>query len=53
MVAPCGACRQVMVELLPVDCKIYIAYGKDFKVKETTLEELVPFAFSKEDLNND
>jgi cytidine deaminase len=53
MVAPCGACRQVMVELLPVDCKIYIAYGKDFKVFETTLEELVPFAFSKEDLNND
>ena len=29
------------------------AYGKDFKVFETTLEELVPFAFSKEDLNND
>ena len=53
MVAPCGACRQVMVELLPVDCKIYIAYGKDFKVFETTIEELVPFAFSKEDLNND
>ena len=52
-ISPCGACRQVMVELLPVDCKIYIAYGKDFKVFETTIEELVPFAFSKEDLNND
>ena len=53
MVAPCGACRQVMVELLPVDCKIYIGYGSEFKVKETTLQELVPFAFSSEDLNND
>ena len=42
-----------MVELLPVDCKIYIGYGSEFKVKETTLQELVPFAFSSEDLNND
>ena len=53
LVAPCGACRQVMVELLPKDCKIYMAYGKDIKIIETTLEELVPFAFSSEDLNND
>ena len=53
MVAPCGACRQVMVELLPEDCKIYIAYGSALNIKETTLKELVPFAFSSEDLNND
>ena len=53
LVSPCGACRQVMVELLPQDCKIYMAYGKDFKVVETTIKELVPFAFSSEDLNND
>ena len=24
MVSPCGACRQVMVELLPMDCKVYL-----------------------------
>lgn len=53
LVAPCGACRQVMVELLPQDCKIYMAYGKDVKIIETSLKELVPFAFSSEDLNND
>ena len=49
---PCGACRQVMVELLPVDCKIYIAYGKELNIVETSLKELVPFAFSSEDLQN-
>ena len=53
LVAPCGACRQVMVELLPKDCKIYMAYGKDVNIVETNLTELVPFAFSSEDLNND
>lgn len=52
MVAPCGACRQVMVELLPTDCKIYIAYGKELNIVETNLKELVPFAFSSEDLEN-
>ena len=53
LVAPCGACRQVMVELLPQDCKIYMVYGKDINIVETSIKELVPFAFSSEDLNND
>ena len=53
LVTPCGACRQVMVELLPKDCKIFMAYGKDVNIVETNLTELVPFAFSSEDLNND
>ena len=29
MVAPCGACRQVMVELLPVDCKFILLMEKN------------------------
>ena len=52
-ISPCGACRQVMVELLPQDCKIYMVYGKDINIVETSIKELVPFAFSSEDLNND
>ena len=52
LVSPCGACRQVMMELLPSDCKIYMAYGKDYNIIETSLKELLPFSFTSEDLNN-
>lgn len=48
--SPCGACRQVMEELLPKECKIYIAYGKDVNIYETSMEELLPLSFSSEDL---
>ena len=46
LVSPCGACRQVMMELLPLDCKIYMAYGKDYNIIETSLKELLPFSFT-------
>lgn len=49
MVAPCGACRQVMVELLDENCPIYIAYGNNQCV-ETTVKELVPYMFSSKEL---
>ncbi len=43
--APCGACRQVISELMPMDAKIYMANLKG-AVQETTIAELLPFAFS-------
>ncbi len=50
MVSPCGACRQVMVELLPKDCKIYLAYGSKGEYVISSLDELMPLSFDKEDL---
>ena len=47
--APCGACRQVMSELLNKDTKIYMANLKG-EVKETTPAELLPYAFSSDAL---
>lgn len=45
-VSPCGACRQVMNELLPNDTKVYLAnYNHD--VKETTINELLPYSFDE------
>ena len=47
--SPCGACRQVISELLPFDAPIYMANMKG-EVKETSIKELLPFAFSGDDL---
>ena len=47
--SPCGACRQVISELLPNDAPILMGNMKG-DVKETTATELLPFAFSSEDL---
>lgn len=47
--SPCGACRQVISELLPSDAPILMSNMKG-DVKETTATELLPFAFSSEDL---
>lgn len=49
-VSPCGACRQVMVELCKPDTKVYLTNLKG-DVQETTVAELLPGAFSSEDLN--
>ena len=43
--APCGACRQVISELMPIKSKIYMANLKG-AIQETTIEELLPYAFS-------
>lgn len=48
--SPCGACRQVISELFPSDAKIYLANLKG-DLKETNIEELLPFSFSGDDLN--
>ena len=47
--SPCGACRQVISELFPKEGKIYLSNLKG-AFKETNIAELLPFAFSKEDL---
>lgn len=47
--SPCGACRQVISELLPSDCLILMTNIKG-QVIETNPVELLPFAFSSEDL---
>ncbi|MCQ2743082.1 MAG: cytidine deaminase [Bacilli bacterium] len=47
--SPCGACRQVLSELFPHDAPIYLAnlHGDSM---EATVDMLLPFAFSGEDL---
>ncbi|RKQ32679.1 cytidine deaminase [Oceanobacillus halophilus] len=48
-VPPCGACRQVMSELCPRDMKVILTNLHGLQ-KETTTEELLPGAFTPEDL---
>ena len=43
-ISPCGACRQVMKELLPKDTPIYLS-NIDGDVKEVTIDELLPYSF--------
>ena len=46
---PCGACRQVISELFPSDAPIYMG-NMDGKWEETTISELLPYAFSGDQL---
>ena len=46
--APCGVCRQVIAEFCPKDFKIVLGNKDKFEVY--TLETLLPFAFTKENL---
>ena len=52
LVSPCGACRQVMSELLDLDCPVYIVYGSKPTIVKTTIRELMPLTFTKEDIDN-
>ncbi|MDE7213959.1 MAG: cytidine deaminase [Anaeroplasmataceae bacterium] len=45
-VSPCGACRQVMAELLNKDTLVVLATTSK-KFKETTVKELLPYAFEE------
>ena len=47
--SPCGACRQVISELFPKEAPIYMANIKGV-IQETTIGELLPYAFSEDDL---
>ena len=47
--SPCGACRQILWELFPLDAPIYLGNLKN-ETKYVTAKELLPFAFKGEDL---
>jgi cytidine deaminase len=48
-VPPCGACRQVMAEFCRPDTKVILT-NLQGDIKETTVAELLPFSFTKEDM---
>ncbi|MEH7114059.1 cytidine deaminase [Neobacillus niacini] len=48
-ITPCGACRQVISELCNKDMKVILT-NLNGEIKEMTVEELLPGAFSPEDL---
>lgn len=49
-IAPCGACRQVITEHCQKEMKVIMANSKR-ETHECTVGQLLPFAFSREDLN--
>lgn len=48
-IAPCGVCRQVMLELCGPDMPVILGNLKG-AIRETTVAELLPFYFSSSDL---
>ncbi len=48
-VSPCGACRQVMRELLEEDCEVILVNNKN-ETKVIKNVELLPFGFTEGDL---
>lgn len=50
-VPPCGACRQVISELCPPDMPVYLTNLKG-DLQEIAVKDLLPGAFSPEDLND-
>ncbi|MBA4535867.1 cytidine deaminase [Bacillus aquiflavi] len=49
-VSPCGACRQVISELCHRDMKVFLTNLKG-DMQKLTVEQLLPGAFSSEDLH--
>ncbi len=50
-VSPCGACRQVITELCSPNMPVILT-NLNGQVKEMTVQELLPGAFSSEDLHD-
>ena len=50
-ITPCGACRQVISELCNKDMKVILT-NLNGEIKEMTVEELLPGAFSPVDLHD-
>jgi len=48
-ISPCGACRQVMRELMPDDALVHMSNNKG-EIKTVINKDLLPFAFTDEDL---
>ncbi len=49
IVSPCGACRQVIRELMPADATVHMADVKG-RVKSLKNADLLPHAFTEDDL---
>lgn len=49
-IAPCGVCRQVLVELCKPDMPVILG-NLNGEIRETTIRELLPDAFGPWDLN--
>lgn len=49
-ISPCGACRQVIAEFCDGDMPVYLT-NLQGDVRETTVKELLPGAFKKEDID--
>ena len=50
--APCGVCRQVLVEFLAPDTAIYLA-NVHGDIEETNIKQLLPGAFTKKQLKRE
>ena len=48
-VTPCGACRQVMSELVPADTPVVMVDSNE-KTKTLKNKDLLPYAFTEDDL---
>ena len=48
-ISPCGACRQVMNELMPSDALVHMSNSKG-EIKTVLNKELLPLAFTEDDL---
>ena len=48
-ISPCGACRQVISELMPQDAQVILLSNKD-EIKTYTVAQLLPYSFTSEDL---
>lgn len=47
--SPCGVCRQVLAEFCGADFRILL--GNPEKFQSYTVDEILPFSFTKKDLN--
>ncbi|TBV03727.1 cytidine deaminase [Stutzerimonas kirkiae] len=45
VISPCGACRQVMLELLGRDCPVFCVGHDPQSARDWTVEQLLPGAF--------
>ena len=45
LISPCGACRQVMHELMSADCPVYCVGHDATAARDWTVEQLLPGAF--------
>lgn len=49
-ISPCGACRQVMCELLDENCSVFLM-NKNDEFKEIKVKKLLPFVFKGDVVN--